>query len=111
MKSIFKTSMVVSVAALGLSLAACDSAAENQAEDQIEATEEAADAEIALNAELLGRPVPRSWSRSDTASRQGPASACPTRGTICAAALPAAPSRERSRSHPTQPPGESSRVR
>ncbi len=46
MKSIFKTSMVVSVAALGLSLAACDSAAENQAEDEIEATEDMRDATV-----------------------------------------------------------------
>ncbi len=48
MKSIFKTSMVVSVAALGLSLAACDSATENQAEDEIEATEEVAEEQIDL---------------------------------------------------------------
>ena len=48
MKSIFKTSMVVSVAALSLGLAGCDSAAENQAEDEIEATEDAAVADIEM---------------------------------------------------------------
>ena len=46
MKSIFKGAMVASVAAMGLTVAACDSAAENQAEDQVEATEEAADEQI-----------------------------------------------------------------
>lgn len=33
MKSIFKSAMIASVAAMGLSLAACDSAQENAAED------------------------------------------------------------------------------
>ncbi len=43
MKSIFK---LASVAALGLSIAACDSAAENEMEDNAEEMEDAADMEI-----------------------------------------------------------------
>lgn len=46
MKFTMKTAMVASVAAMGLSLAACDSAAENEMEDNAEAMEDAADAEI-----------------------------------------------------------------
>jgi len=45
-KTEMKKILFASVAAMGLTVSACDSAAENQAEDQIEATEEAADAEI-----------------------------------------------------------------
>ena len=41
-----KTALVVSAAAMSLGLAACDSAAENQAEDNIEATEDARDAQV-----------------------------------------------------------------
>ena len=37
---------IASAAVLGLGVAACDSAAENEAEDQIEATEEVADEQI-----------------------------------------------------------------
>ena len=43
MKSIFK---LASVAALGLSIAACDSAAENAAEDDIEEMEDARDNQV-----------------------------------------------------------------
>ena len=43
MKSILKSAMFASVAAMGLSLAACDSAAENKMEDDANATREAAD--------------------------------------------------------------------
>ena len=43
MKSILKSAMFASVAAMGLSLAACDSAAENKMEDDTNATREAAD--------------------------------------------------------------------
>lgn len=46
MKFTMKSAMVASVAAMGLSLAACDSAAENEMEDQAEAMEDQADAEI-----------------------------------------------------------------
>ncbi|GMN13396.1 hypothetical protein MTsPCn7_11720 [Altererythrobacter sp. MTPC7] len=46
MKFTMKTAMVASVAALGLSVAACDSAAENQAEENIEEMEDARDAEV-----------------------------------------------------------------
>ena len=46
MKITMKTAMVASVAALGLSVAACDSAAENQMEDNAEEMEDAADVEI-----------------------------------------------------------------
>ena len=41
-----KTALVVSAAAMSLGLAACDSAAENQSEDNIEATEDARDAQV-----------------------------------------------------------------
>ncbi len=41
-----KKIVFASVAALGLSVAACDSAAENEMEDQAEEMEDAADAEI-----------------------------------------------------------------
>ena len=41
-----KAAFVVSAAALSLGLAACDSPAENQAEDNIEATEDARDAKV-----------------------------------------------------------------
>ena len=44
MKTIFKSAMIASVAAMGLSLAACDSAAENSAEDQADVVRENADA-------------------------------------------------------------------
>lgn len=37
---------VAAVATMGLGLAACDSAAENEAEDQVEAMEDARDAEV-----------------------------------------------------------------
>ena len=43
MKTILKSAMFASVAAMGLSLAACDSAAENKMEDDANATREAAD--------------------------------------------------------------------
>ncbi len=46
MKSIFKSAMVTSVAVLGLSVAACDSAAENEMEDNAEQMEDNADMEI-----------------------------------------------------------------
>ncbi len=46
MKFSMKTAMVASVAAMGLSLAACDSAAENEMEDGAEVMEEQAEAEI-----------------------------------------------------------------
>lgn len=46
MKSIFKTTMVASVAALSLGLAGCDSAAENEMEDNAEEMEDASDARI-----------------------------------------------------------------
>ena len=41
-----KTALAISAATLSLGLAACDSAAENQAEDNIEATEDARDAQV-----------------------------------------------------------------
>ncbi|WP_338447185.1 hypothetical protein V5F89_05210 [Pelagerythrobacter marensis] len=41
MKSIFKGAMVASVAAMGLTLAACDSPAENAAEDRADAVRDA----------------------------------------------------------------------
>ena len=41
-----KTALAISAAAMSLGLAACDSAAENQAEDNIEATEDARDAQV-----------------------------------------------------------------
>lgn len=41
-----KAMLVASAATLGLGLAACDSAAENQAEDEIEAMEDTRDAEV-----------------------------------------------------------------
>jgi hypothetical protein len=44
MKSIFKGMMVVSVAAMGLGLAACDSKSENAAEDQAAIVRESGDA-------------------------------------------------------------------
>ena len=44
MKITFKTAMVASVAAMGLGLAACDSPAEEAAEEQAEAIEDQADA-------------------------------------------------------------------
>ena len=44
MKTIFKSAMFASVAAMGLSLAACDSGAENAAEDQADVVRENADA-------------------------------------------------------------------
>ncbi|RDC61315.1 hypothetical protein HME9302_02536 [Alteripontixanthobacter maritimus] len=46
MKFTMKTAMVATVATLGLSLAACDSAAENEMEDNAEEMEDAADMEI-----------------------------------------------------------------
>lgn len=46
MKITMKSAMIASVAAMGLSLAACDSAAENQMEDNAEEMEDAADVEI-----------------------------------------------------------------
>ena len=48
MKSILKSAMFASVAAMGLSLAACDSAAENKMEDDANATREAADEQLAV---------------------------------------------------------------
>ena len=45
MKTVAKTVLVTSMAALGLSLAACDSAAENNMEDQATAVDEAAEAQ------------------------------------------------------------------
>ncbi|MXP15419.1 hypothetical protein GRI44_11725 [Altererythrobacter confluentis] len=53
MKSIFKAAMVSSVAAMSLGLAACDSAAENQMEDEATAIDEAAEAQ-ADNMEAAG---------------------------------------------------------
>ncbi|NNC58481.1 MAG: hypothetical protein HKO05_00650 [Erythrobacter sp.] len=44
MKTTFKTAMLASVAALGLGLAACDSPAEEAAEENAEAMEDTADA-------------------------------------------------------------------
>ena len=44
MKTIFKSAMIASVAAMGLSLAACDSAAENATEDTADVVRENADA-------------------------------------------------------------------
>ncbi|MBX7458460.1 hypothetical protein K3152_09400 [Qipengyuania sp. 1NDH17] len=41
-----KTTLVATAAAMSLGLAACDSAAENQAEDEIEATEDVRDAQV-----------------------------------------------------------------
>ena len=41
-----KTALVVSAAAMSLGLAACDSAAENQAEDNIEQMEDNRDAQV-----------------------------------------------------------------
>ena len=41
-----KTALVASAAAMSLGLAACDSAAENQMEDEIEATEDVRDAQV-----------------------------------------------------------------
>lgn len=46
MKSIFKTTIVVSAAALSLGLAGCDSAAENEMEDQAEEMEDTSDVRI-----------------------------------------------------------------
>ncbi|ABC64503.1 hypothetical protein [Erythrobacter litoralis] len=46
MKVTFKSAAIASVAALGLGLAACDSPAENAAEDEIEAMEEERDETI-----------------------------------------------------------------
>ncbi len=44
MKTFFKSTMIASVAAMGLSLAACDSTAENKAEENAEAVRDSADA-------------------------------------------------------------------
>lgn len=44
MKKTFKSVVVLSVAALGLGLSACDSPAENKAEDQAQAVRKSADA-------------------------------------------------------------------
>ncbi|QZD96405.1 hypothetical protein [Qipengyuania gelatinilytica] len=41
-----KTALVASAAAMSLGLAACDSPAENQAEDEIEAMEDVRDAQV-----------------------------------------------------------------
>lgn len=41
-----KTALIASAAAMSLGLAACDSAAENQMEDEIEATEDVRDAQV-----------------------------------------------------------------
>ncbi len=41
-----KIALVASAAAMSLGLAACDSAAENQMEDEIEATEDVRDAQV-----------------------------------------------------------------
>ena len=46
MKKIFKSSMMVSVAALGLGLAACDGPQENAMEDQAEQMEDNRDAAV-----------------------------------------------------------------
>ena len=54
MKSIFKSAAVASVAALSLGLAACDSAAENEMEDNIEQMEDNRD-EMVDNMEDSGQ--------------------------------------------------------
>lgn len=46
MKITKKSAAFASIAALGLSLAACDSAAENEAEENIEEMEDARDAQV-----------------------------------------------------------------